>query len=145
MSHQVGLSDAPGIITRDPARLLPFRQWMQTHIPPRIWPAGGDIAYSNYGAALAGYIVEQTSGEAFPAYVERHILAPLGMAATTFREPLPPALAPRMALGYRLEQGRFVAQPPELISAIAPADAATSSAPWISACRPTARRDSACA
>jgi len=129
MSHSPGFSDVPGIITRDPAKLEPFTDWMKSHVPDRHWPAGTEIAYSNYGAALAGTIVAQASGEPFADYVERHIFTPLGMASTTFREPLPPALAPRMALGYELEQGRFVAQPPELISAIMPAGSATSSGP----------------
>lgn len=127
MAHSPGFSDVSGIITRDPAKLLPFRQWMKANIPGRHWPAGTEVAYSNYGAALAGYIVEQTSGERFDDYVERHIFTPLGMASTSFREPLPPALAPRLAKGYEFEQGRFVAQPPELISAIAPAGSASSS------------------
>lgn len=127
MSHSPGFSDVSGIITRDPAKLLPFRQWMKANIPGRHWPAGTEVAYSNYGAALAGYIVEQTSAQTFDDYVERHILAPLEMASTSFREPLPPALAPRLARGYELDQGRFVAQPPELISAIAPAGSASSS------------------
>src|SRR3546814_5061894 len=81
---------------------------MKTHIPRRLWPAGTEVSYSNYGAALAGYIVERVSGEPFADYVERHIFAPLGMGSTTFREPLPAALAPRMANGYRVENGRFV-------------------------------------
>jgi CubicO group peptidase (beta-lactamase class C family) len=126
MSHSPGFSDVTGIITRDPAKLLPFRQWMKANVPGRHWPAGTEVAYSNYGAALAGYIVEQTSGQPFDDYVERHIFTPLKMASTSFREPLPPTLAPRLARGYELEQGRFVAQPPELISAIAPAGSASS-------------------
>jgi CubicO group peptidase (beta-lactamase class C family) len=128
-THSVGMSDAPGIITRDPAKLLTFRDWMKRNIPRRVWAPGTEIAYSNYGAALAGYIVAQVSGEEFDPYVERHILGPLKMDSTSFREPLPPALAPRMTKGYRLEKGRFVEQPPELISAIAPAGAATSNGP----------------
>src|SRR3546814_10005575 len=55
---------------------------------------------SNYATALAGYIVERVSGEGFDSYIERHIFAPLGMAHSTFRQPLPKALAPFMASGY---------------------------------------------
>src|SRR3546814_1434473 len=51
------------------------------------------------------------------------------MGSTTFREPLPAALAPRMANGYRVENGRFVAEPFELFSNIIPAGSGTSSAP----------------
>jgi hypothetical protein len=41
------------------------------------------------------------SGEPFALYVERHILDPLGMNRSTFRQPLPEHLAPLMAKGYR--------------------------------------------
>jgi CubicO group peptidase (beta-lactamase class C family) len=102
---------------------------MQTNIPPRMWPAGTEISYSNYGAALAGYIVERVSGMTFDTYVETNIFAPLGMASTSFREPLPGPLAASLVKGYRFEQGRFTLQQPELISAIAPAGSASSTGP----------------
>ena len=57
-------------------------------------------AYSNYGMALAGYVVERASGLPFAAYVRERILVPLGMAHTTFEQPLPPSLAPLMAKSY---------------------------------------------
>ncbi len=38
--------------------------------------------YSNLGLSLAGYIVEEASGEPYHEYVRRHILAPLGMDDT---------------------------------------------------------------
>jgi CubicO group peptidase (beta-lactamase class C family) len=129
LAHAPGFSDVSGIITRDPAAVSPYGPWIKARVPERRWAAGTEIAYSNYGAALAGYIVERVSGEPFADYVERHLFAPLGMASTTFREPLPPALAPRMARGYKFEQGRFVAQPFELIGSIMPAGSATTSAP----------------
>ena len=58
-------------------------------------------AYSNYGAALAGYIVQRVSGEPFDDYIERHIFAPLGMEHSSFRQPLPPALLANMSSGYQ--------------------------------------------
>lgn len=129
LSHSPGFSDVPGIIVRDRAKLTEMADFLKAKLPQRLWPAGTEVAYSNYGAALAGYIVERVSGETFEDYADRHLFVPLGMTSTTFREPLPGAWAPRMALGYKLEQGGFVAQPPEWISAIAPAGSATTSAP----------------
>src|SRR3569833_1236735 len=58
-------------------------------IPERIYAPGEIPAYSNYGASLAGYIVERVSGEPFDAYVAHHIFAPLGMAHSSFDQPLP--------------------------------------------------------
>ncbi|HET6668841.1 MAG TPA: serine hydrolase [Pyrinomonadaceae bacterium] len=76
--------------------------YLKTHIPARIYPPGTVPAYSNYGASLAGYIVERVSGRPFNDYVEENIFKPLGMDHSTFRQPLPPTLAPSMSNGYQL-------------------------------------------
>lgn len=75
---------------------------LKTHIPARIFPPGTTPAYSNYGTALAGYIVERVSGRPFNDYVAENIFKPLGMNRSTFAQPLPPELAPGMSAGYRL-------------------------------------------
>jgi CubicO group peptidase (beta-lactamase class C family) len=71
-------------------------------VPKRIYPPGTVPAYSNYGAELAGYIVQRVSGEPFSSYVENHILNPLGMRRSTFRRPPPPALLNGIAKNYGL-------------------------------------------
>lgn len=76
--------------------------YLKTHTPLRIYPPGTVPAYSNYGAALAGYIVERVSGRPFNEYLEENIFKPLGMTHSTFRQPLPPTLAPFMSNGYQL-------------------------------------------
>ena len=58
-------------------------------------------AYSNYGAALAGYIVERIAKEPYERYIERHILLPLGMMHTSFDQPLPERFAAAVSKGYR--------------------------------------------
>lgn len=77
-------------------------QYIKTHIPARVNPPGTMPSYSNYGAALAGYIVEQVSGRPFNEYIEENIFKPLGMTHSTFAQPLPPNLAPYMSNGYKL-------------------------------------------
>ncbi len=76
--------------------------YLKTHIPRRIYPPGTVPAYSNYATAVAGYIVERVSGRTFDEYVEENIFKPLGMVHSTFRQPLPPNLAPSMSNGYQL-------------------------------------------
>lgn len=76
--------------------------YLKTHIPKRIYPPGIVPAYSNYGAALAGYVVERVSGHPFNEYIEANIFKPLGMTHSTFAQPLPLALAPNMSNGYQL-------------------------------------------
>jgi CubicO group peptidase (beta-lactamase class C family) len=129
LSHTPGMSDVSGITAPTLDKLVPYGEWLKAHVPERRWAAGTEIAYSNYGAALAGYIVERVSGEPFADYAERHIFAPLGMTSTTFREPLPTEMSPRMATGYRLDKARLVARPFELFGAVMPAGSATTSAP----------------
>lgn len=46
---------------------------------------GATFVYSNFGAALAGLIVELTASEPFYAYCKRTIFTPLKMTGTSFR------------------------------------------------------------
>ena len=52
-------------------------------------PPGARYAYSNIGYWLLGFIVEAASGEAFSAYVMRHIVAKLGGAGLQLGYELP--------------------------------------------------------
>ncbi|GGT08797.1 FmtA-like protein [Planobispora rosea] len=47
--------------------------------PERLRPPGTGLSYSNYGVALAGYLVEIASGMPFEQYVDGRVFAPLGM------------------------------------------------------------------
>ena len=125
MTHTAGFEEqAKMLYAPDAARLTPLSRYARERLPRRIFPPGEVVAYSNYGAGLAGYIVQRVSGEPYETYVERHILIPLGMARTTPRQPLPAALAGDMATGYLLASG-----PPRgfEFDNIAPAGAMTTS------------------
>ena len=101
MTHTPGFEEAvKNLITNGPKE-MPFDTVLKAWVPARIYAPGTTPAYSNYGASLAGYIVQRTSGEPFDAYLENHIVKPLGMAHSTFRQPLPADLKPLMAEGYR--------------------------------------------
>lgn len=78
-----------------------LREYLVTHIPQQIFDPGRIPSYSNYASSLAGYIVERVSGEPFATYIENHIFAPLGMVRSSFRQPLPDALAASMSKGYK--------------------------------------------
>jgi len=101
LTHTAGFEDAmKHLYAADAKSMLTLGAYLKAWIPHRIYPAGEQAAYSNYGAALAGYIVERVSGEPFNRYVERHIFSPLGMGHSTFDQPLPARLAGDMAAGY---------------------------------------------
>ena len=80
--------------------LFPIGEYVKKRLPPFIFTPGKIVAYSNYGATLAGYIVQRVSGEPFDTYVENHIFKPLGMDHSTFAQPLPASLAPMISVGY---------------------------------------------
>lgn len=106
MTHTAGFEEhAKYLFVRDAKDLTPIGDYLKKWVPTRIFPPGVIPAYSNYGATLAGYIVERVSGESFNAYVVRHIFGPLGMKNATFDQPLPPALAPQMSKSYHVASG----------------------------------------
>ncbi len=102
LSHTAGFDEQVKDIFNAGAASPDLGQYMKTHIPARVYPPGTVPSYSNYGASLAGYIVERVSGRPFNDYIAEHIFKPLGMAHSTFAQPLPSDLAPHMSKGYGL-------------------------------------------
>lgn len=102
MTHTAGFQEqGRGLMFEDPKLIVPLGDYVKDNIPARIFAPGSTPSYSNYGTALAGHIVERVSGLSFDDYIEKRIFAPLGMAHSTFRQPLPAALKADMATGYR--------------------------------------------
>ncbi len=103
MTHSAGFEEVvKDIEVKQPGNLQPLGEFLRRHQPRQIYAPGTVSAYSNYGADLAGYIVQRVSGRPFADYIEENILTPLGMRTATFRQPLPEALKPLMSEGYQL-------------------------------------------
>jgi CubicO group peptidase (beta-lactamase class C family) len=83
----------------------PLRAWLVESLPPRLFPNGDVPAYSNYGYALAGYVVQRVSGERFEDYVADHIMKPLDLQHSTFVQPLPAIMASKLSQGYLRSTG----------------------------------------
>lgn len=114
MNHTAGFEErALGTSARHPEEIVPLGEFLASHIPARVFPPGRITAYSNYGTALAGYIVSQVSAMPFEEYVEQNIFDPLDMEHSTFRQPLPDELAARLAIGYSYANGTYEPQQPE--------------------------------
>jgi CubicO group peptidase (beta-lactamase class C family) len=97
---------------RRPEDVLTPRQYLTSpDAARRVRPPGRVISYSNYGMALAGYIVERVSSKPFAQYVDDHIHAPLGMTRSSFVEPLPARLEGDRVRAYRFHGGRHEALP----------------------------------
>ena len=124
MQHTAGFEEqAKGIITEN-SKAPGFEALLKAWVPQRVFAPGTTPAYSNYGASLAGYIVQRLSGESFDSYIEKHIFEPLEMKYSTFRQPLPPELAPLMSNGYRVASGE-----PRAFEIVGPAPAGALSSP----------------
>lgn len=106
MNHTPGFEDKViGLFARGPEGLRPLGDLLKEQMPQRVWAPGIIASYSNHGAAMAAYIVEQVSGMPWDAYVEKNILQPLRMGHTSFRQPLPDSLQAGMSKGYRYVKG----------------------------------------
>jgi CubicO group peptidase (beta-lactamase class C family) len=116
LTHTPGFEEAiKELFVKDVKSLRPLRDYLIAHQPARVFPPGSTPAYSNYGTALAGYIVERVSGMKFEDYIDRRILEPLGMTRSTFRQPVPDAMKDLPQAGYNL--GSDAAKPFEVVQA----------------------------
>jgi CubicO group peptidase (beta-lactamase class C family) len=101
MQHTSGFEEhGKEIMFFDPKNLTSLGDYLKHGLPKRIYTPGTTPSYSNYATALAGYIVARVSGQSFDDYIDQHIFKPLGMAHSSFRQPLPAQLVPLMATGY---------------------------------------------
>ena len=70
---------------------------------------GTAMEYSNFGYATLGRIVSNVSGMPYQRYIGSQIMAPLGMASTTYDIfASPPA---RRVIGYRWQDNRWLREP----------------------------------
>ncbi|GGO14198.1 FmtA-like protein [Microbispora rosea subsp. aerata] len=112
MDHTAGFEDRTiGVGSRSRNDVPPLGDYLAGNMPARVRPPGEVSAYSNYGAALAGYIVSQVSGQPYDEYVRDHILEPLAMRHSTATEPVPAPLAADLARSYDYEDGAYRRKP----------------------------------
>lgn len=108
ITHTPGFEDyATEIFTLEEKSLPPLHEYVRESLPERIFPVGEVLAYSNYGTALAGYIVEQVSGMPYATYIEENIFKKLAMNYSTFEQPLPHSLSEYSVTPYRFVDGKF--------------------------------------
>ena len=80
MNHNAGFEDSiVGMMTPEEDQIISLEEYLRTIQPRQVFAPGEITAYSNWGVALAGYIVERISGMPFYEYAHTHIFAPLGM------------------------------------------------------------------
>lgn len=83
MNHNAGFQEmVSDLFIKDIKNVLSLKDALQKHIPEQIYVPGTVTAYSNWGTALAGYIVEHISGMSYDQYVRKNIFEPLDMEHT---------------------------------------------------------------
>ena len=83
MNHNAGWGEGNWALqTADPEQIVSLGEALSQTEPPQIYRPGEVCSYSNWGAALAGYIVECITGQSFADYVHENIFEPLGMENT---------------------------------------------------------------
>lgn len=109
LTHTAGFEERlKDLLLEDVNQLKPLEAVLKEGVPDRIYPPGAVPAYSNYAAALAGYIVQRASGMSYDEYIEQRIFQPLGMHDSTFRQPVPKSLLPQLSNGYLEASGEVV-------------------------------------
>jgi CubicO group peptidase (beta-lactamase class C family) len=102
LTHRAGFEERLRDLAQVRAPPIPLAELVRSHLPRRARTPAGSPSYSNYGFALAGYVVERAAGVPFERYVAEHVLGPLGMERATFEQPLPAPVAPLMSQGYQV-------------------------------------------
>lgn len=109
MNHRAGFEDqVQELFVLSSEDLNPLDTYLKNNIPEQVFAPGTVTAYSNYGAALAAYIVERVSGMDYYTYVNKYIFTPLGMNQSTFDQPRTTNLAASLANGYVWQSGSFI-------------------------------------
>jgi CubicO group peptidase (beta-lactamase class C family) len=100
MTHTAGFEESGKDVMTQAKTPIALDTYLKRWVPTRIYAPGTTPAYSNWGAALAGYIVQRVAGMPYADYVDQRIFAPLGMRYSSVRQPLPARFAAVMATGY---------------------------------------------
>ena len=111
-----------GMHVREASQFVPLGDYLAARMPARVRSPGEIIAYSDFGASLAGLIVEEVSGKPFATYVAENIFTPLGMSSSSFEQPMPPELMARLATGYGFRDGKYTRYPYDFVE-VSPAAA----------------------
>lgn len=86
MNHTAGFQETVwDVETADKNEIISLKDALLSTAPAQIYEPGTVVSYSNWGAALAAYIVECISGMDYADYVHENIFQPLGMVHTSIR------------------------------------------------------------
>jgi len=84
MHHNAGWEEKfTDLFYMSAAEVKPLEEMLHITEPYQVHEPGNVVAYSNYGVALAGFIVEQLAAQPFYEYMNEHVFSVLDMKDTT--------------------------------------------------------------
>ena len=85
LTHTAGFEDrVTGMAVMNVSDTEPLAASVRKHMPAQVFRPGETASYSNYGIALAAYVIERIAGKDFSQFCSERIFLPLGMTRTTF-------------------------------------------------------------
>jgi len=85
LTHTAGFEEiATGIAVFNISDTEPLSKSVRKYMPDQIFKPGKIVSYSNYGIALAAYVIESIAAQDFAQYCHERIFVPLDMNRTTF-------------------------------------------------------------
>lgn len=85
LTHTAGFEEIiTGIAVKNVSQTEPLNITVRKYMPKQMARPGTMVSYSNYGIALAAYVIEKATGIDFAEYCMDKIFIPLDMRKTTF-------------------------------------------------------------
>lgn len=94
----------------------PLADYLQDNLPPRVLPPGKVHSYNSWEHALLGQAMAEVTGQPFDQAMADTLFQPLGMAQTTFTQPIPESLAANLATGYAFIDGEYEEVPLDYVN-----------------------------
>jgi CubicO group peptidase (beta-lactamase class C family) len=90
--------------------------YLQDNLPPRVLPPGKVHSYNSWEHALLGQAMAEVTGQPFDQAMADTLFQPLGMAQTTFTQPMPESIAANLATGYAFIDGEYEEVPLDYVN-----------------------------
>ena len=85
LTHTAGFEEMlSGIAIYDKGKAEPLEVSIRKYMPAQVFPPGEVVSYSNYGIALAAYVIQCITDQDFYLYANENIFKPLNMTSTSF-------------------------------------------------------------
>ncbi len=108
LTHSAGFDELRGRVIYEKDQQIPLENFLDGKLI-RLRKSGTVSAYSTFGIALAGLLVQDISGLTLEEYLEKNIWKPLGMSMTSIE--LPKGQENSLSIGYEYKNGINVPQP----------------------------------